>query len=70
MSKKTINEVFYWCVNFLRVWAAKLNMTYEEINIWIFCIIWPVLSVLAIVWLIYLLVKVRWLKKQLNYYRL
>lgn len=36
-----MNAVFYWCVDVLRFWAAKMNMTYEELNVWLFVIIMP-----------------------------
>ena len=38
-----MNETFKWCVKLLEIWAAKLHMTYEEINIWIFVIIEPII---------------------------
>jgi hypothetical protein len=41
----TVNEVFYWCVNFLKFWAARLNMTYEEINVYLFVIILPAILI-------------------------
>jgi hypothetical protein len=54
-----IEEVFSGCV-LLLIWAAKkLGMTYEAINVWIFCIIWPLftLALMVIViwqwWLLY-----------------
>lgn len=37
-----MNKVFYLCVDFLEYLAAKLNTTYEAINVWIFCIIGPI----------------------------
>ena len=44
-----MNSAFKWCVQLLQVWAKKLNMTYEEINIWIFCIIEPIVFVMMLV---------------------
>lgn len=37
-----MNELFYACVQLLRHWAKLTHMTYEEINIWIFVIIEPI----------------------------
>ena len=38
----TMNGLFYACVQLLRHWAKLTHMTYEEINIWIFVIIEPI----------------------------
>lgn len=48
-----MNDVFYICVALLRWGAHHLNMTYEELNIWIFVVIHPLLTLgalLAVVW--------------------
>lgn len=47
-----MNKIFKWCVNFLEMLAAKLSMTYEEINVWIFVIIQPIVF-LIMLWVIY-----------------
>jgi hypothetical protein len=47
-----MNKTFKWCVELLEKWAARLNMTYEEINIWIFVIIEPIIFQLM-VWIIF-----------------
>lgn len=39
-----MNEVFDWCVRLLVQWADILGITYKEINVWIFVIIWPVVT--------------------------
>lgn len=44
-----IDQLFTLCVNFLLILAAHLNMTYNEINIWIFCIIWPIITTTSII---------------------
>lgn len=41
-----MNEIFYLCVRILQILAHRLGMTYEEVNVWIFCIIWPAITVL------------------------
>ncbi len=39
-----INAIFNACV-WLLVWAAQhLGITYEAINVWVFVIIWPVVT--------------------------
>jgi hypothetical protein len=50
-----IDQIFDLCVALL-VWLAdKLGMTYKAINVWIFCVIWPLITVAetaAIIWLL------------------
>ena len=38
-----MNKAFYWCVDVLKYYASILGITYEEINIWIFCVIEPII---------------------------
>lgn len=57
-----MNKTFYQCVRFLEVWADRLNMTYEELNVWIFCIIEPVIFLI----LVYIILKQRKKIKQLK----
>jgi len=39
-----MNEFFQYLVDSLRFWAALFNMTYQEINIYLFVIIWPLVT--------------------------
>ena len=58
MDNLTIDFVFDQCVLFL-IWAANLlGITYEEINVYIFCIIWPILT-------LYHLARIKYLKWKL-----
>ena len=50
-----MNELFDSCVDLLLDWAAALGMTYEEINIWIFVILEPLVFVLMVVWIVRLI---------------
>lgn len=43
-----MNQIFDWCVNVLIYWATVLGITYKEINVWIFVIIWPLLTLLLV----------------------
>lgn len=43
-----MDQIFDWCVNVLVYWARILGITYKEINVWVFVIIWPVLTVILI----------------------
>lgn len=47
-----MNKAFKWCVDLLVYCAAKLHITYEAINIWIFVIIEPIVFVILL-WIIY-----------------
>ncbi len=40
-----MNDIFNWCVQLLLVMADALNLTYEEINVIIFCFIWPAITI-------------------------
>ena len=41
-----INFIFHGSVEALIVLARLLGMTYQEINVWLFVIAWPVLTLL------------------------
>ena len=47
-----MNKTFKWCVDLLEALALKLHMTYEEVNIWIFVIMEPIIF-LFMLWIIY-----------------
>ena len=36
-----IDFIFHQCVRLLEWSARKLGTTYNAINVWIFCVIWP-----------------------------
>tara|TARA_R110000796_G_scaffold58375_2_gene134732 strand:- start:1441 stop:1713 length:273 start_codon:yes stop_codon:yes gene_type:complete len=57
-----IDTVFRMCVILLVDLAGLLGISYEEINIWIFVIIWPALTILGLVWIIFLTFRLRKLK--------
>jgi hypothetical protein len=48
-----INEIFDWCVHLLEWGAERLGTTYVAINVWIFCIIEPIVFLGMLVILIY-----------------
>ncbi len=41
--------IFDWCVNVLIYWAGLLGITYKEINVWVFVILWPMLTTTLLV---------------------
>lgn len=40
-----MDQIFDWCVNVLVYWANIFGITYKEINVWVFVIIWPILTI-------------------------
>jgi len=40
-----MDRIFDWCVNVLVYWADILGIIYKEINVWVFVIIWPILTI-------------------------
>jgi len=44
-----MDKIFDWCVNVLVYWAGVIGITYKEINVWVFVIIWPVVTALLVV---------------------
>lgn len=40
--------IFDWCVNVLVYGAGILGITYKQINVWVFVIIWPLLTLVLI----------------------
>jgi hypothetical protein len=41
-------SLFDLCVRFLLWLADLLGVTYETINVWIFCVIWPIFTMFLI----------------------
>ncbi|MAE55421.1 MAG: hypothetical protein CMK23_05460 [Porticoccaceae bacterium] len=39
-----MNKIFWMCVDALNAWADLMGWTYEELNIWIFIVIHPLLT--------------------------
>lgn len=40
-----INEIFEACVQLLIAMAEALGMSYKAINVWIFVVIWPLVTI-------------------------
>ena len=54
---KMIDKIFMLCVHLLQWLADKLGMTYNEVNVWIFCVIWPIITLVSIGLNVYLLLR-------------
>ena len=59
-----IDAVFDFCVILLIDAAKILGITYEEINVWLFVVIWPLLSLVLFAEVIRLRMKIS-LKKNI-----
>ena len=48
-----IDKLFVWCVELLEWMARKLGTTYNAVNVWIFIVIWPIITlglIATVVW--------------------
>jgi len=54
-----INDLFYLCIEILVVMGKQLGMTYEEINIWFFVILHPLVTIGLLVML--------WVQRSIHY---
>ncbi|MBI5839714.1 MAG: hypothetical protein HZB19_06400 [Chloroflexi bacterium] len=43
-----MDQIFDWCVQVLVYWANIFGITYKEINVWVFVIIWPILTIVLV----------------------
>lgn len=59
-----IDRIYDWCVQLLLFLAAKVGMTYEALNIWIFVVIWPVFTIVLIGVVIWQYFRIRKLSKE------
>ena len=53
-----IDQTFNFCVYLLYDLANVLGISYEEINVWIFCVIWPIASLILFAEVIRLRLKI------------
>ena len=47
-----MDAIFDWCVEVLVYFAGVFGITYKEINVWVFVIIWPLVTLALVIWLI------------------
>ena len=62
-----IDYTFNLAVRWLYACAHVFGNTYEEINLWLFCIAWPLTSIAMIIWVLVLRHKIRALRRVLDY---
>jgi hypothetical protein len=58
-----MDAIFDWCVQVLVYFAGVFGITYKEINVWVFVIIWPIFTLALLVILIVQQVRIRRLEK-------
>ena len=58
-----IDETFNFCVRLLYDLGSLIGITYEEINVWLFVILWPIASLLLFAEVIRLRLKLNFLDK-------
>ena len=61
-----MNEIFNWCVELLQWGAQKLGTTYVDINVWIFCIIEPIVFLGMLIFIIRQSRIIKQLKRRLD----
>lgn len=61
-----MDTIFDGCVRLLVFLAAQLGLTYKEINVWVFVIIWPIISIILITILILQRQRIQQLSRQLE----
>ena len=44
-----MDAIFDWCVAVLVHFAGVIGITYKEINVWVFVILWPIFTLALIV---------------------
>jgi hypothetical protein len=44
-----IDSIYDWAVSALIECAKLLGITYEEINVWLFCVAWPIATIIMII---------------------
>ena len=61
-----MNEIFNWCVKLLELTAQEFGTTYEDINVWIFCIIEPIMFLAMLIFLLFQRRKIKRLKMMVD----
>ena len=59
-----IDIIFNWAVISLYEVAEWFSITYEEINVWVFCVAWPILTLLLVYAVFFLVRQNRQLRRE------
>jgi hypothetical protein len=49
-----VHTIFNWSVHALSFLARLMGISYEEINVWLFCVAWPLVTLCLVLGFIYL----------------
>ena len=58
-----MDAIFDWCVQVLVYFAGVFGVTYKEINVWVFVIIWPIFTLVLVAIIIRQQIRIRNLEK-------
>lgn len=58
-----MDAIFDWCVQVLVYFAGVFGITYKEINVWVFVIIWPIFTLVLVAIIIRQQIRIRNLEK-------
>ena len=63
-SSPIIDRIFDGCVQLLRWLGGVVGMSYKAINVWIFCVLWPMFTILLLIIIFRQRMKIRALAKR------
>ena len=58
-----VDLVFNYCVKLIYDAASFVGISYEEINVWVFCILWPIATIIILGEIVRLKIKIRRFKR-------
>ncbi len=59
-----IDFMFDTAVHWLYTWAEFFGTSYEEVNVWLFCVAWPLLTFGMMIWIVALVRDNRRMRKK------
>lgn len=62
-----VDQIFNLSVRWLYAWAEVFGISYEEINVWIFCVLWPSFTLFLLGWVTLLLRTNRKMRNELQH---
>ena len=63
MYSAIVNASFAWSVQFLYDIANWMNITYESLNIWVFVVVHPLITMVLVLWVIKLRARLKRVQK-------
>jgi hypothetical protein len=61
-----VDKIFQWCVNLLGWLAGATGTTYKQINVIIFCVIWPLLTIALVALCLIQRARIKRLREQMR----